>query len=274
MRLRLPGAEHLRAGLSMPDGPDPVDGQGAAIDCGACRHRSRRGPGQCGPGWACVQDRYSRRIERFFLLNPDLADACLTMPYFEARAQAARFATLFRLPPLLDDPDPAVRAVAILRLPATHAARRLNDPDRTVRVAVAHRLAPGDLLPLLSDRDGYVRLVAVRRIETGALPLMLRDPDPEIRAAVAERIGPAWLVHCLTDPEPLVRRVAARRIQADRLHALADDPDLRVRHAAAERAPERLARLMLADPEPLIRETAAKRLAALADRKDNDDADR
>jgi len=71
-----------------------------------------------------------------------------------------------------------------------------------------------------------------------------------------------------------VRRVAARRIQADRLHVLADDPDIRVRHAAAERAPERLARLMLADPEPLIRETAAERLAALADRKDNDDADR
>ncbi|TKA93886.1 hypothetical protein FAZ78_25415, partial [Cereibacter changlensis] len=94
----------------MPEGPEPVDWQGAAIDCGACTHRERIAQGLCGPGWACVQDRYSRRVERFFLLNPELADDCLTLPYFEARAQAARVATLFRLPPLLDDPDPAVRA--------------------------------------------------------------------------------------------------------------------------------------------------------------------
>ncbi|MDT8854305.1 4Fe4S-binding leucine-rich repeat protein [Paracoccaceae bacterium Fryx2] len=258
----------------MPDGPDPVDWLGATIDCGTCRFRARQTSGQCGPGWACVQDRYARRIERFFLLNPDLADDCLTLPYFEARAQAARAATLFRLPPLLEDPDPGVRAVAILRLPARHALRRLHDPDRTVRIAVAHRLAPDDLLPLLSDEDPYVRLIAVRRIDPGALPVMLRDPDPEIRALVAARIAPGWLVHCVTDPEPMVRRAAVLRLPGKRLHVLARDSDIRVRHAVAERAPADLARAMQADPDPQIRDTAAERLAALALMKDEDDADR
>ena len=135
----------------MHDGPEPVDWQGAPLDCAACRFRDRRALGQCGQGWACVHDRYAKRIERFFLLNPELADACLSMPYFETRMNAARVASVFRLQRLLSDADPGVRAMAILRLPRKHAERRIKDPDRRVRIAVAHRLPQDQLLPMTAD---------------------------------------------------------------------------------------------------------------------------
>ena len=247
---------------AVPDGPPPVDWEGAPLDCASCQFRARLAQGQCGLGWACVHDRYAKRIERFFVLNPELADDCLGMPYFETRINAARVATLFRLPSLLNDPDPGVRAMAILRLPVRHAERRIKDPDRRVRIAVAHRLPVDALLPMLSDPDSYVRQIAVRRAEPGVLPTLAHDEDPEVRRIVARRIREDWLGQFVTDDDVLVRREAARRIAPDRLHGFARDPDLRVRHDVAERAlPDILAELAQ-DPEDVVRETAAERLAA------------
>lgn len=247
----------------MPEGPDPVDWQGASLDCAACRFKSRLEVGKCGLAWACVHDRYAKRIERFFVLNPELADDCLRMPYFETRINAARVATLFRLPPLLNDEDAGVRAMAVLRLPVRHAMRRIKDPDRRVRIAVAHRLPLDDLLPMLSDEDSYVRQIAVRRADPGVLPTKIHDEDYEIRRIVARRIRDQWLTEFITDPEPLVRREAVMRIAPEKLHGFAQDEDIRIRHAVAERADATLLRDLLNDPEEVIRETAAERLETL-----------
>ncbi len=241
------------------DGPDPVDWQGEPLDCGACRFRDRLVSGQCGLGWACVHDRYAKRIERFFLLNPDLADDCLSMPYFETRMNAARVASVFRLRRLLADEDAGVRAMAILRLPRAHAERQIKDPDRRVRIAVAHRLPVDQLLPMTADNDSYVRSIVARRAAPGMLPVMIPDADPEIRRIVARRIGPDWLDRFRADPDPLVRRAAAER----RPGLFVADPDLRVRHTVAELGGIADVTPLLDDAEDIIRETAAARLAHL-----------
>ena len=260
MRRGLSGARNLHTGLtSMTEGPDPVDWQGAALDCAACRFRGRLASGQCGLGWACVHDRYAKRIERFFVLNPDLADECLSMPYFETRMNAARVASIFRLPRLLSDADAGVRAMAILRLPPKHAERRIKDADRRVRIAVAHRLPLEKLLPMAADPDSYVRSIVARRAEPGMLPVMLSDDDPEIRRIVARRVGTDWLDRLRADPDPLVRREAAVRRPA----LFVADEDLRVRHAVAENGAAEDAAALLDDDDAFIRETAAARLAQL-----------
>lgn len=243
----------------MPEGPAPVDWQGQALDCADCRFQARLEPGRCGLGWSCAHDRYAKRIERFFLLNRDLADECLTHPYFETRANAARVASVFRLPRLLDDEDAGVRAMAILRLPHTHAKRNVDDPDRRVRIAVAHRLGADGLVAMTGDADSYVRSIVARRADPGLLPVMIPDADPEIRRIVVRRISEAWLDRFRADPDPLVRREAALR----RPGLFTGDEDMRVRHAVAETgAAEDLAAL-LDDPEDIIRETAAERLSEL-----------
>ncbi|WP_444463381.1 4Fe4S-binding leucine-rich repeat protein [Rhodobacter capsulatus] len=241
----------------MPEGPEPLDWTGEALDCGACRFHDRLESGQCGLGWSCLNDRYAKRIERFFTLNPELADENLSHPYFETRVQAARMASVFRLPRLLTDEDPAVRGMAVLRLPAAHAERLIQDPDRAVRIAVAHRLPPGRLMPMAQDKDGYVRLIVARRAEPGMLPMLGADPDPEVRAEVARRIAPALLDRFRTDPEPLVRRMAARRRPA----LFVTDDDIRVRHTVAEEGGRDELRRLVGDAEDIIRETAIQRLA-------------
>lgn len=243
----------------MPEGPPPVDWTGADLECDRCRFRGQLSSGRCGPGWACAHDRYAKRIERFFLLNADEADHCLTHPYFETRMNAARVASVFHLPKLLADTDPGVRAMAILRLPPSNAERRVKDPDRRVRIAVAHRLPLDKLLPLCADEDGYVRSIVARRAEPGMLPVMTGDPDPEIRRIVARRIGERWLDRFRADPDPLVRREAAARRPA----LFVTDEDMRVRHTVAEEGDVADASALLDDPEEIIREAATERLATL-----------
>lgn len=243
----------------MPEGPEPMDWQGAPLNCAACRFASLSRAGACRQGWACAFDRYAKRIERFFLLNPSRADECLGAAYFETRMNAARVASLFRLPRLLTDDDPGVRAMALLRLPSAHALRRIKDPDRRVRIAVAHRLPTAALLPMMEDGDDYVRSIVARRAEPGMLPVMIPDPDPEIRRIVARRIGALWLDRFRADPDPLVRREAARRRPA----LFIADEDLRVRHEAAENGAAEDAAALLNDPEALVAETARARLAQL-----------
>jgi len=241
----------------MPEGPEPVDWQGKALDCAACRFHDRLEAGHCGLGWSCLNDRYAKRIERFFLLNPELADENLSHPYFETRVNAARTASVFRLPRLLADPDPAVRGMAVLRLPAAHAERLAKDPDRAVRIAVAHRLPPARLAPLARDADGAVRLVVARRGEPGMLGILGADPDPAVRREVARRIAPEFLDAFRADTDPLVRREAARRRPA----LFVTDEDIRVRHAVAEEGGRDELRRLIADPEEIIREAAIGRLA-------------
>ena len=65
------------------------DWQGREIDCAACEHDSMRVEGRCRLKHACVNDRYARRIDRFFNWNPQLADAYIAHPHFEVRAIAA-----------------------------------------------------------------------------------------------------------------------------------------------------------------------------------------
>lgn len=243
----------------MPGGPDPVDWQGRALDCTACAHHAKLAEGLCGLGWSCLNDRYAKRIERFFVLNPEAADDSLGHPYFETRMNAARVASVFRLPKLIGDPDPGVRAMAVMRLPRPYAERAITDPDRRVRIAVVNRVAPKYLLPLTEDEDAYVRSVVARRAPDGLLPAMLHDPDPEIRRIVAARVAPAFLDRFRTDSDPLVRREAACRRPA----LFVADTDMRVRHAVAEAGGPDALRTLIDDPEDIIRETARDRLAKL-----------
>ncbi|MFD2175243.1 4Fe4S-binding leucine-rich repeat protein [Rhodobacter lacus] len=250
----------------MPEGPAPVDWEGRALDCASCRFRMRLDLGQCGLGWSCLNDRYAKRIERFFLLNPELADENLNHPYFETRVNAARHASVFRIPRLLDDPDPAVRAMAILRLPQAAAEKLIHDPDRAVRIAVAHRLPPASLIPLMHDVEASVRLVVARRAPDGLLPGLIDDPDPSVRRIVVNRIPPDWIDRFRLDPDPLVRRAAAHR----RPMLFVADDDIRVRHACAEEGCEKVLARLLDDPEDIIRETARARLAKLEGSADVD----
>lgn len=243
----------------MLKGPDPVDWKGAALSCGRCSASARLETGQCGLGWSCLHDRYAKRIERFFVLNPDLADASLDHPYFETRMNAARVASVFRLPKLLGDPDPGVRAMAVLRLPRPYAERAMDDPDRRVRIAVANRVQPRYLLPMTDDGDAHVRAIVARRAPEGVLARMVGDADPEIRRIVARRLPPGYLDRFRADPDALVRREAASR----RPGLFLGDPDMRVRHAAAENGDAAEVSALLSDAEEIIRETAAERLAQL-----------
>lgn len=101
----------------------------AALNCAHCR-RSEGAAFRCVPGHACVQDRYARRIDRFFRCNPQPGDAWLDHPYFEVRAIAACHASVFRLTALVDDPDETVRLSVALRLPQRLLRRLMNDPHR------------------------------------------------------------------------------------------------------------------------------------------------
>ena len=145
------------------------DWQGHEVDCTACAHLALNAAGGCSLRHACVNDRYARRIDRFFNWNPGLADAYLGHPHFEVRAIAAKFANLFLLPPLLGDADETVRWNAVRRLPKRYALQLRKDPHREVRMRVVTLIDGDDLLPMVSDEDYYVRLVVARKLA----PLLL-----------------------------------------------------------------------------------------------------
>ncbi len=122
-----------------------------------------------------------------------------------ARAQAMQPQLLVQL----EDPDPRVRAEAVLLLPVfgeeAEDAERFervttllaDDPDRSVRIAAAERLggfesqeAVRPLVLALSDSDRGVVLAAIEALEdvddVAAIPdleLLLEDHDEEIRDA-------------------------------------------------------------------------------------------
>src|SRR2546427_200478 len=86
-----------------------MDWLGQPLNCGACPYQRLKAAGGCEIGHACMQDGYARRIDRFFRWHPELAKEQLHHPYFEVRAIAARYADVFPLPAMLDDPDETVR---------------------------------------------------------------------------------------------------------------------------------------------------------------------
>ena len=116
-----------------------LDWLGRPVLCGRCPHRDRLAEGRCEPLRACVHDRYAKRIQRFFEWNDDLASEHLDHPYFEVRANAARFAPIFIVPRLMTDPDETVRAAVARRLPRRLLLKLREDPDREVRIPTSPR---------------------------------------------------------------------------------------------------------------------------------------
>jgi len=194
-----------------------IDWTGRPVDCSQCPHRALLEQTGCAPRWSCVQDRYARRIDRFFSMHPQLADDYLSNPYFEVRAVAAKYADLFRLSALLTDPDETVRWSVAMRLPTRQLHKLSRDPDREVRIRVAARIDATHLLQMIHDPDYYVRQIVARRLPASLLHLMTSDPDSEVRKVVATRASGALRVGLARDPDPAVRLVAIEHLPADQL---------------------------------------------------------
>lgn len=188
--------------------------QGGPVNCGVCDYADLRAlPGRqgCEPGHACMQDVYARRIDRFFRWHPALGNEQIGHAYFEVRAIAARYASVFRLTTLMDDPDYGVRELVALHLPLAILPTMATDSDRAVRMRVAQRL------------------------EMPALLRMADDTEPEVRRIVAQRLPAPLLSRLLSDTDWRVRWEVAQRADAATLDALRDDEDAEVRQTARER---------------------------------------
>ncbi|MDO9315648.1 MAG: 4Fe4S-binding leucine-rich repeat protein [Burkholderiaceae bacterium] len=237
--------------------------QGGELDCARCEHAALRAAGGCEPGRQCMQDVYARRIDRFFRTHPELANQHLAHAYFEVRAIAARYADVFRLPSLMDDPDETVRLQLALRLPQRQLMRMREDPHREVRIRVAQCLAVDQVASMLHDEDYHVRATVARRLPEALLPQMISDPDLMVRREVARRVQMPALWRMTTDREAEVRRIVAERLPAPLLDAFIDDADLLVRWEVAARALPPLLERLTRDPESEIRERASARLTQL-----------
>jgi len=238
--------------------------QGGPVHCGSCTYahlRALEGRNGCEPGYACMQDVYARRIDRFFRWHPNLCDEQLAHPYFEVRAIAARFASVFRLTALMDDPDETVRLQLALRLPMTQLLRMVNDPHREVRIRVAQRLAPHDLAALRNDPDYGVRELVALRLPLALLPTMATDADRAVRMRVARRLEMPALLRMADDSAAEVRCIVAARLPAALLPRLAGDADWRVRFEVAERADTATLRAMQDDADTEVHRIVQERLA-------------
>jgi CheY-like chemotaxis protein len=239
---------------------EAVDWQGNEVDCEACIHRSLAAEGRCALKHACVQDRYARRIARFFAWNGALANDYLAHPYFEVRALAAKSADVFHLPPLLADPDETVRWSAVQRLPRRYLLLLRNDPHREVRIRIASLLEGMDLGPMIRDPDYCVRIQAARRVLPEMLPAMMADEEAEVRRVVASRIEGDGLYHMAADADAEVRLAAVRRLESGELNGFRHDPDWRVRYEAARRVPARSLFDMRDDPDEMVRNFVLERI--------------
>ena len=240
--------------------------QGGPVDCAGCSYlalRSLEGRSGCEPGYACMQDIYARRIDRFFRWHPSLGDAELGHPYFEVRAIAARCASVFRLTALMDDPDETVRLQIALRLPMTQLLKMVNDPHREVRIRVAQRLSPIDLALMRNDTDYGVRELVAQRLPLPLLPTMATDKDRAVRMRVAKRLEMPALLRMADDAEPEVRCLVAERLPTGLLMRLGKDADWRVRFEVAQRADAATLKTMQHDAEADIRQVVQERLDTL-----------
>lgn len=218
------------------DGGIPIrDWQGRAIDCDGCAHHPLLAAGGCEPGRSCVHDAYARRIDRFFRNHRELANDHLTHPYFEVRAIAARYADLFHLTPLIDDPDETVRLQVALRVPQRALERLRADVHREVRIRVAMRIDAPALARMRDDPDYEVRATVARRLPEALLATMAGDADPQVRREVARRVAMPTLLRLAADPAPEVRRIVAERLPVALLDVFDGDDDVIVAHLVAER---------------------------------------
>lgn len=243
------------------------DWRGHAIDCTGCTYQSlsiQAGEAGCEPGHACMQDAYARRIDRFFRWHPALADEQLDHPYFEVRAIAARYASVFRLGALIDDPDETVRLQLALRLPRAQLVRLVKDPHREVRIRVAQRIEGAALAAMHADSDYAVREWVARRLPVPLLALLMRDGDREVRMRVAERMPMPGLLAMASDADAQVRRIVAARLPAPLLGQLLRDEDWGVRWEIVRRGAASLLARLSDDADPEVRSAAAQRLAELS----------
>jgi hypothetical protein len=74
--------------MTTDDIDEAIDWQGCEVQCEGCAHADLIAAGRCQLKHACVNDRYARRIDRFFQWNPALANGYLAHPHFEVRAIA------------------------------------------------------------------------------------------------------------------------------------------------------------------------------------------
>lgn len=178
------------------------------------------------------------------------------------------------LEPLLDDPDPRVRAAA-----ADGVARCGNDQASRIRDALEEEHDPGARIAMvlaLGSAGGSIAATALGRL--------LEAGDPALRFAAVEALGRTGAAEAFA---PLLQALAdpVREVQAAALHALGALGDPRAGKAVAERvasgsrdlrrtavfALDRLAprgaigRLQdaLADPDREVRITAARLLARI-----------
>jgi LRV protein FeS4 cluster len=250
----------------MNDIDEARDWQGREVDCGSCAHLALKAAERCRLRHACVNDRYARRIDRFFNWNPSLGNSYLTHPHFEVRAIAAKHASVFLLPPLLDDPEETVRWNAARRLPKRLVLRLRTDVHREVRIRIVSVLDDAELLPMMDDPDYYVRLVIARRLAPALLEGMICDPEAEVRRVVARRIPQSWLLRMASDADASVRLEIAQRLAPELLSKLRYDPDWRVRYEVASRiAVGEIADLIL-DGDGFVQEMARSRAAGLQER--------
>jgi hypothetical protein len=248
---------------------------GGPVDCAGCSYLGLRGlEGRlgCEPGYACMQDVYARRIDRFFRWHPTLGDEQLAHPYFEVRAIAARHASVFRLTALMDDPDETVRLQVALRLPMTQLLKMVADPHREVRIRVAQRLSPIDLALMRNDPDYGVRELVAQRLPLPLLSTMATDVDRAVRMRVAKRLEMPALLRMADDAEPEVRRIVAERLPTGLLMRLGKDRDWRVRFEVAQRADLATLHSMQHDDEVDIRQTVQERLGRLTQSTTTDNA--
>ncbi len=244
----------------MTDIDEAIDWLGQEIKCEDCVHLALAAEGRCDLKHACVRDRYARRIDRFFDWNPALANDYIDHPHFEVRAIAAKSADVFKLPPLLGDPDEVVRWNAVRRLPRRYLLLLRNDPHREVRIRVASLLNDSDLAPMMRDTDYYVRLVVARRITPSNLTAMMADEEAEVRRVVASRIEREHLAELAVDPDPEVRLAVVRRLLPEELIGFHRDPDWRVRYEAATRVPPGILQEMTNDPDDMVRDLVESRI--------------
>jgi len=239
-----------------------VDWEGRDLDCDNCPTRSSET--RCELAHACVQDRYAKRIDRFFKWNPHLGNDYLAHPYFEVRAIACRHADVFRLHALIDDEDETVRLSVAVRLPLGQTVRLRNDPHREVRIRVAMRLEGSELLAMKDDEDYYVRKLVARRVPEAMLPRVMHDKEWEVRLEVAKRLPMPKLMEMCDDREVAVRREVVNRMPQAMLSRMAHDPAWEVRWEVAQRADHALAMQMASnDSEPDVRAEAQLRLQEL-----------
>jgi hypothetical protein len=246
---------------------EACDWRGDQVDCAGCAHLALNTAGGCRIRHACVNDRYARRIDRFFNWNPDLADVYLGHPHFEVRAIAAKFANLFLLPPLLGDADETVRWNAVRRLPKRYALQLRKDPHREVRMRVATLIEGDELLPMASDEDYYVRLVVARKLAPLLLGRMIDDEEAEVRRVVARRIPDGWLPGMINDRDAAVRLEIAQRLSPELLVLMRRDPDWRIRYEVASRAAVDELMLLAEDDDSMAREVARTRVAVRLERE-------